>query len=200
MARKAVAVAVLIFSVVLLVCAMPPTQTGSMSPSPPRARLALHGGRLQCPSCLKDFKSERALRQHRAALGRVGMGTQLAGCAGDTRQSLLSAWSGDGRGAAGRVRNLAGQSVHLPGMTDSESDGDERDERVVLESGGQGDEPHDVVAPPLPVPDVVAPPLPVQIHTYTYIIRTHTYIYIHIHTKYVHIRTYTYIYRHGDIS
>ena len=165
MARKAFACAVLIYSVGLLVCAMPPTQAGSMSP--PRARLALHGGRLQCPSCLKDFKSERALRQHCAALGRVGRVTPPTGCAADTRQSLLSAWSCEGRGASGRVRNLAGQSVHLPGMTDSESDGDERDERVVLESGGQGDEPHDVVAPPLPVPDVVVPPLPVQIHIRT---------------------------------
>ena len=138
MTRKAVAVAVLIFSVGLLVCAMPPTQTGSMSPSPPRARLALHGGRLQCPSCLKDFKSERALCQHRAALGRVGRVTPLTGCAGDTRQSLLSAGSGDGRGAAGRVRNLDEESAHLPGMTDSESDGDERDVRAGPNTDGQG--------------------------------------------------------------
>ena len=179
MARNAVAVAVLIYSVVLLslVCGMPPTQTGSLSP--PRARLALHGGRLQCPFCLRDFKSERGLRQHRAALGRVGIVTTGTGCAFDTRPPIFSAWSGEGRGAAGRVRNLDEESAHLPGMTDSESDGDER---AVPNTDGLGGEPQDVDAPLLPVPDVVVPPPPVHIHTHTYIIRTHTYTYVHIQT------------------
>ena len=140
MARKAVAVAVLIYYVVLLspVCGMPPpTQSGSMSP-PPRA---LHGGRVQCPVCLRYFKSETGLRHHRGALGRLGLITSQTGCAVDTRQPLISEWIGEGRGAAGTVRNLAQQSVHLPGMTDSDSDGDRREERPdhhAPDAGGQG--------------------------------------------------------------
>lgn len=194
MARKAVAVAVLIYYVVLLspVCGMPPTQSGSMSP-PPRA---LHGGRVQCPVCLRYFKSETGLRHHRGALGRLGLITSQTGCAVDTRQPLISEWIGEGRGAAGTVRNLAQQSVHLPGMTDSDSDGERREERPdhhAPDAGGPGEEPEEDEQ----LPDVVAPlpPVPVQIHnhTYTYMhIRTNTYdtYSIHTHTySYMHICT-----------
>ena len=127
MARKAVAVTVLIYCVglVSLVCGMPPTQTGSMSP--PRDRLPLHGGRVQCPACLNFFKLETGLRHHCGALGRLGLITTQTGCAVDTRQSVISDWTGEGRGAADTARNLATQSVHLPGMTDSDSDGNRRD-------------------------------------------------------------------------
>jgi hypothetical protein len=55
-------------------------------------------------------------------------------------------WTGEGRAAVGTVRDLAAQSVHLPGMTDSESDGDRRDEHPGPrdpDNGGPGDEPEE---------------------------------------------------------
>ena len=193
MARTALEVAVLIYYVELLslVCGMPPTQTGSMSP--PLGRLPLHrdggvGVRVQCPGCLHFFKSETGLRHHRGALGRLGSITKQTGCAVDTRQSVISEWTGEGRAAAGTVRDFAAEWVYVPGMTDSDADGNHRDERPghqVPDNGDQGDEPLEDEQ----LPNVVAPPqpLPVHIHTHTYIYLQHKYTYMHIYAHtYIH--------------
>ncbi len=75
--------------------------------------------------------------------------------------------------------------MHLPGFSDSDSDGDRRYEHEGHHDP-RNDGPGDELEEDERLPDVAAPlpPLPVQIHanTYRYIqIHTHTYTYIHIH-------------------
>ena len=185
MARFAVAVAtVLLHTLLGMVCAMPGPGAPGRGPS--------GGPRLQCPGCSKGFKTHRAVRIHQNAVGPP--------CSLASREPKASGWSGSGPSAAGRVEDLSGQRVRLPGL-DSNSDSGrsssssriEQDHRGGVQAAGQ-EEP--AAEPEEPAPTDLAEPLPlVTIHAYTYT----TYIYIHILTLHtIHSITYNYIQIHID--
>ena len=185
MARHAVAVATVLFHSLLgLVCAMP-------GPGAPGQRPG-GGPRLQCPSCLRPFRSARDVRIHKASMGPASL------CGTDMRGPVTSGWSSRGPRAAGRVEDLSGRGFRLPGMSDTESDTDRaRSPRRMHEDfgGGPVGEHEDPAAEPED-PSAADPQEPqhqVQIHAN----RRNTRIFMHIHTIYIHIHTNTYRYVHS---
>ena len=96
MARHSVAVAaVLIHTLLGIVCAMPPG-LGAPRAGPGRCI------QVQCPGCNQGFKSHKAVRIHQ---NRMGPSSE---CFTDQRDPVPSAWSSRGGGhAAGRVEGRA---------------------------------------------------------------------------------------------
>ena len=127
--------------------------------------------RLQCPSCFRAFGSETGLRQHRAALGRMG-GSQ---CIADIRPPIHSDWAGRGQRPAGTSSNLNRAAARLSGLMDSDSDSDGGLNRDPAGLGGPGSQslvpgpPADgPAAPPAPADGPAAPPAMPQVHTMRY--------------------------------
>ena len=159
MARHAVVVATVILHTMLgMVCAMP----GPGPPSPRHTRVQ----RLQCPSCNRPFKTHRAVRIPQMAMG------PLLPCASDLREPFASTWTGSGPRASGRLEEMGGQRVRLPGVSDSESDPERARSPRMMDEGG-AESPLDMPEEPAgmdPVPAVGNEDRVkyTQIHTYTY--------------------------------
>ena len=120
--------------------------------------------RLQCPSCLKDFKTAAALRKHCAALLKPG-----DRCGSDHRDPIVSGWSSQGPRSAGMAQNL-NRPARLLGLEDSDSDsqGDRETGAGGVEAAGRQSpmSPPDDVPAADPAPAAPAPP--VHINTYRY--------------------------------
>ena len=142
--------------------------------------------RLQCPSCLKDFKTAAALRKHCAALLKPG-----DRCGSDHRDPIVSGWSSQGPRSAGMAQNL-NRPARLLGLEDSDSDsqGDRDTGAGGVEAAGRQSplSPPDDVPAADPAPAAPAPP--VHINTYRYN------RYTQIYTQYIQIHTDTYWYIH----
>ena len=189
----AVAVAVLIHTLLRLVSAMPGPAAPSRSVGP----------RLQCPHCHRSFKTHANFRTHQAAMANRGGQT---GCGRDVPYPTSSGWSSGSR-AAGAVADLSGpggaqrEAARLAGIDDSDSDSSGRGGRRQVDHDGGGQD-HPAAADSEEEAGPAVPDAPAgdggagQVHTYQYLVihaDTNTYIQIHADTnRYMQIHTHTY--------